>query len=62
MSTGMFLAVFGGPFLLVTGAWAWLVFDLSLVRDRGLLALGVGLGGWAVLTVTMSLLSYNLIR
>ena len=44
-----------------TGGWAFMFWRLVL-RARDLLALGVGLGGWAALTVTMSLLSYNLIK
>ena len=61
MSAGTFLAVFSGPFILACCALAGLIC-LALYRwDKGWLALVLGFGGWAGITVAMSLLSHNLI-
>ncbi|TDD54603.1 hypothetical protein E1286_05285 [Nonomuraea terrae] len=59
MSSGTFLALLG-PFVLACCALAGLVC-LALYRwEKGWLALALALGGWALITVVMGLLSYNL--
>lgn len=61
MTAGTFLAIFGVPALLACVGLSWLVVYVGDRWDSALLYFGVLVGGWAGLTVVMSLLSYNLL-